>query len=92
MGVVFVEGDVGPGGHLAGRHQLLLDVPAGETHGDTAIAKLFNPSVKIFADMEQYQVETTCCLLRMPRCQNQDPSRYINITPTNLALGLLMAS
>ena len=66
MGVVFVEGDVSPGGHLAGRHQLLLDVPAGETHGDTAIAKLFNPSVKIFADMEQYQVET-CCLLRIPR-------------------------
>ena len=35
MGVVFVECDVGPGGHLAGRHQLLLDVPAGETRSET---------------------------------------------------------
>ena len=34
MGVVFVESDVGPGGHLAGRHQLLLDVPAGDTRSD----------------------------------------------------------
>ena len=35
MGVVFVECDVGPGGHLAGRHQLLLDVPAGDTRSET---------------------------------------------------------
>ena len=46
MGVVFVESDVGPGGHLAGRHQLLLDVPAGDTRLDRSLNL---PGVRIFA-------------------------------------------
>ena len=72
MGVVFVESDVGPGGHLAGRHQLLLDVPAGDTRslqtripGDSSsVLRSIDVKIKI----------------------------RINIIPTNLALGLLMAS
>ena len=49
MGVVFVESDVGPGWHLAGRHQLLLDVPAGDTRLDRSLNL---PGVRIFADKD----------------------------------------